>query len=402
MALTWTKKYTPKNSGEVIGQEKAVTSLKSFINGYKKAKKKALIVYGVPGCGKTCSVYAVANELGLEVIEINASDCRNKDAISSIIGSASKQASLFAKGKIILVDELDGISGTKDRGGVAAITDIVKQSSFPIVITSNNPYDRKFSSLRKVSEIVEFASLGFDEVFDFLKNVCDIENIKYQGTDLKALARRAGGDLRGAITDLQLLTCVGNELDQNALDELEGRKQTESMPQALVKVLKTTNPSIAVTAFDNVAEDLDTAKMWVDYNLGKEYTKAEDLYRAYWWLGKSDIFNRRIRRWQHWRYLVYVNALMTAGVAVAKDEKYKYVGYKPTTRILKMWMAKMRNAKKKAIAEKIALRTHTSTKRVLQDVMPYLQMAMKKDKEFCDSISSELDLSKDEVQWLRK
>lgn len=402
MALAWTKKYLPKNSGEVIGQEKAVVSLKKFINNYKTVKKKAMIIYGPPGCGKTSSVYAIADEIGLEVIEINASDCRNKDAINSIIGSASKQCSLFAKGKIILVDELDGISGTKDRGGVSAIVDIIKNSSFPVIITSNNPYDQKFSSLRKVSEIVEFQELDYNLICGLLKKICDSETIVYEEQDLKSLAHRVGGDLRGAITDLQLLTCVGNKFDKNALDELEGRKQTESMPQALVKVLKTTDPLVAITAFDNVDEDMDTIKMWVDYNLGKEYTKAEDLYRAYTALSKSDIFNRRIRRWQHWRYLVYVNALMTAGVAVAKDEKYKFVGYKPTSRILKMWMANMRNAKKKAIAEKIALKTHTSIKRILQDVMPYLQISFKNDKQFCNVISKELDLDKDEVNWLKK
>lgn len=402
MALTWTKKYVPKNSSEIIGQDKVVNSLKEFVSNYKKAKKKAMIIYGPPGCGKTSSVYAVADELGLEVIEINASDCRNKDAISLIIGSASKQASLFAKGKIILVDELDGISGTKDRGGVAAITDIVKNSSYPIVITSNNPYDKKFSSLRKVSDIVEFIELSCNDIFGFLKNVCDNEKMIYEDSDLRSLARRSGGDLRGSITDLQLLTCVGNKFDTNALMELDGRKQLETMPQALVKVLKTTDPLIALTAFDNVNEDLDTAKMWVDYNLGKEYTKPEDLYRAYMALGKADIFNRRIRRWQHWRYLVYVNALMTAGVAVAKDERYKFVGYKPTSRILKMWMANMRNAKKKSIAAKIAEKTHTSTKRVEQDVLPFLQIAVNKDKILLDKIFDEFELSKDEVMWLKK
>src|SRR3989344_3997013 len=402
MTQAWTKKYEPKNSGEIIGQEKAVVSLKHFILNYKNARKKAMILYGPPGCGKTCSIYAVAGEVGLEVIEINASDCRNKDAISSIIGSASKQMSLFARSKLILVDEIDGLSGTKDRGGATAIVDIVNQSSFPIIMTSNNPYDKKFSALRKVSVIVEFDALKYNDIYGYLAKICEKENIVYEEQDLKSLARRAGGDLRGSIVDLQLLSCLDKTFDRKGLEELEGRKQTETMPQALVKVFKTTDPKIAITAFDNVDEDLDTARMWVDYNLGKEYTKSEDLYRAYMALGKADIFNHRIRRWQHWRYLVYVNALMTAGVAVAKDEKYKFTGYKPTSRILKMWMANLRNAKKKAIAEKIALKTHTSTKRVMQDVLPYLQIILKKDKQFCNNISAELDLDKDEIAWLRK
>ncbi|MFA5141480.1 MAG: replication factor C large subunit [Candidatus Woesearchaeota archaeon] len=401
-ADTWTKKYAPKKGAEVVGQDKAITALKTFVVNFKNAKRRGLILYGPPGCGKTSSVYAIANELAKEIIEVNASDCRNKDAIDAVVGSASKQTSLFFRGKIILVDELDGVSGMNDRGGVAAIADIVKTTSFPIVITANNPFDEKFSSLRKVCDSTEFVEMDCNNAFAILRKIADAEKLKCEDADLKSLARRSGGDLRGAITDLQILTTVGGVFDKNALDDLEGRKQTESMPTALTKVLKTTDPKIALTAFENVNEDVDEQMMWVDYNLGMEYTKAEDLYRAYTSLAKADIFSHRIRRWMHWRYLVYVGALMTAGVAVAKDEKYKFVGYKPTSRILKIWGANMRNAKKKAIAEKIAEHTHTSKKVVIRDVMPYLQVAFKNDANMCKSVSEELDLSSEEVDWLKK
>lgn len=402
MSQSWTKKYEPKNSSEIIGQDRAIAAIKKYIITFKTAKRKALIIYGMPGCGKTSSVYAIANELGMDVLEVNASDFRNEEAINSVIGAAAKQASLFFRGKIILVDELDGISGTKDRGGVAAIINVIKDTKHPMILTSNNPYDEKFNSLRKACDMVEFQALGNTEAYALLKKICDAEKITYEDKDLKSLAYRATGDMRGAITDLQILTCVGNKLDKNALDELAGRKQTESMPTALTKVLKTTDPKIALTAFDNVDEELEESMQWIEYNLGKEYTKAEDLYRAYSALAKADIFNHRIRRWQHWRYLVYMNALMTAGVAVAKDEKYKFVGYKPTSRILKMWMANMRNAKKKTIAEKIADKTHTSMKVVIHDVMPYLQTGLKKSAVLRKEFSDELDLSKEEVEWLKK
>jgi replication factor C large subunit len=399
---SWTKKYEPKKCADIIGQDAAIASLRKFVTDFKKVKRRALILYGAPGCGKTSSVYAVANELNLEVIEINASDARNKESIDAVMGAAARQASLFSRGKIILVDELDGISGTHDRGGVAAIIDIIAQTRFPIVMTANNPYDEKFNSLRKVCEMAEFQPLGSNEAYTVLKKICGAESVAYEDKDLKSLAYRAGGDLRGAITDLQILATLGNKLDKNALDDLAGRKQTESMPQALIKVLKSTDPKIAITAFDNVDEDLDEARMWVDYNVGNEYTKAADLYRAYSALAKADIFSHRIKRWQHWRYLVYVNALITAGVAVAKDEKYKFVGYKPTSRILKMWMANMRNMKKKSISEKIAGTTHTSTKVVMRDVMPYLQTAMRKSAAMRSSISESLELSPDEMAWLSK
>ena len=58
--------------------------------------------------------------------------------------------------------------------------------------------------------------------------------------------------------------------------------------------------------------------------------------------------------------------------------------------------------KKKAIAQKLAEKTHTSTKQALKNTLPYLQEAFKKNKDFRQQLTKELDLSKEEVEWLRK
>src|SRR3990167_11123220 len=105
-------KYKPKNSGEI---PQNLEDLKRII----KNKQHALIV-GPTGSCKTSAIYTIADELNYETIEINASDFRTKDQIESIIGSASKQQSLFMKEKIIIVDEVDCLSGTEDRGGAVA------------------------------------------------------------------------------------------------------------------------------------------------------------------------------------------------------------------------------------------------------------------------------------------
>ena len=98
-----------------------------------------------------------------------------------------------------------------------------------------------------------------------------------------------------------------------------------------------------------------------------------------------------------------INALITAGIAVSKKEKYKnYVQYKPTGRLLKLWWAKQKAMKKKAIAEKIAEKTHTSAKYALKNTLPYLQVAFKKNKNFRNGLVQELDLSEEEIEWLMK
>ena len=204
-ALSWTRKYTPLKCSEVAGQQIPVQKLKRFVEGYKLAKKKSALLHGFTGSGKTCSVYAVARDLNCEVLEVNASDSRNAESINAIVGSASSQLSLFGTGKIILVDEIDGISGQGDRGGVAALSKLIAKSAFPIVMTANSPWDKKFSPLRKLSEMIEFLPLASDAVYSVLKSICVKETIDAEDSVLKSMANRSGGDLRAAINDLHIL-----------------------------------------------------------------------------------------------------------------------------------------------------------------------------------------------------
>jgi len=399
----FTLKYQPKRTNEIIGQDNAIKKLKDFVVNFKKQRKNAALVYGPSGVGKTISVHALANELDLEILEVNASDVRNSEQINSMIGSAVGQMSLFSKGKIILVDEVDGLSGTKDRGGLLAIIKLIEKSSFPLILTITNPWDYKFNKLRRKTEMIGFEPLDYLEIFKILGKICKNEKIKYEDMILKSLARRAGNDARAAINDLQTLAFETKELTKNSLEELGERNQQDSILNALFKIFKSTDPNVAIGAFDNVKENLDEQLLWLDENLPKEYTNPEDLAKAYDKLSKADVFNRRIKRWQHWRFLVYINALITAGIAVSKKEKYKHhIQYKPTGKLLKLWWAKQKSMKKKAIAEKIGEKTHTSTKEALKNTLPYLQTAFKKNKNFRDELIHELDLSREEVEWLRK
>lgn len=397
----WIRKHRPETIDEVEGQDKAISQLKDFVVNFNKQKKKALFAHGPVGVGKTCSVYALANDLGYEVLEVNASDSRNQEQINYLLGNAIKQQSLFRKGKIILVDELDGISGRKDRGGASAIAKLIEISSFPIIMTANDPWNKKLKSVRSKSILVEFHHLNYLSINNVLKNICKKEKISFDETLLKSLARRVGGDLRAAINDLQRLTGEKKEIKNKDLEDLGEREQRESIIQALIKVFKTTDPSVAKAAFDNVDEDLDKIILWLDENLPKEYTKADDLIKAYEKLSRADVFKGRIRRWQHWRFLVYIYDLITAGIALSKDEKYKgFVKYGPTTRIFKLWRANMKYMKRKAIAEKVAQKTHTSKKGVIKDTLPYLQV-MFRNKDMRKQLSDYFDFDKEETDWLK-
>lgn len=400
--LPWIRKHTPKHLKDILGQDSALQQLKDFVTNFKKQKKRAMLLYGPTGIGKTAAVHALANELDCEIIEVNASDFRNAEQITTVVGGAVKQQSLFFKGKIVLIDEIDGIAGNEDRGGLQAILKLVEGSAYPIVLTANDPWNSKYNALRSKSILVQFQNPSYVAIANILKSVAKSEGIKADETALKALARRSAGDARAAINDLQSLSEKTKELKEESLIDLSDRNKRESIVQALTIIFKTTQADIARGALDNVEEDIDTAFLWIDENLPKEYVKPKDLASAYEKLAMADVFRGRIRRWQHWGFLVYVNSLMTAGVATGKDEKYHtLVNYSQTGRLLKIWQANQRYQKRKAIAEKIADQTHSSKKEILKSTMPYLKVIFKKNKKMAEQISDEFNLDKEEVDWLK-
>lgn len=398
---TWTQKYAPKSTKEIIGQGPVVAEILEYIQQFPRVKKRALLLHGTPGSGKTSTIYAIANDLNCEVLEVNASDTRNKDQIETIIGSASKSVSLFGGSKLILIDEVDGIAGNQDRGGVPALIKAIEESKFPIIMTCNDPYEQKFNSLRSKSNIITFQTLKPASIVPVLRQICEKEGIQCEEEALKQIAHLCQGDLRGAINDLQSV-CEGKKsITKSDLDVLGEREYKTSMFDALLTIFKQSDLAIVERALDNVAEDPDEVFMWLDENIPKEYTKMGDLYRAYDALSLADVHRGRIMKRQYWRLLVYVNLFMTCGVASAKNERYSTIAkYGPTMRILKMWQAKMSNAKRDSIAEKLGALTHTSKKRAMKEHLPYFKLYAKAKQKQMGSLFEKLALNEEEREWL--
>lgn len=207
MYAAWAVKHRPKSLAEIVGNSESIEKFVDWVKSWEKGvpKKRAAFLYGPPGTGKTVTVEAVAHDLSMEFVEKNASDYRTEEAVNRFAGLASQYSSLFGGKRIILLDELDGLTGTSDRGGVKAISDVVKNAQCPIVLIANSAYDPRFATLRVYCLLLEFKRPPAGEVAKCLKRISESEGIQVDEAALKFIAQRSGGDVRSAVNDLQAL-----------------------------------------------------------------------------------------------------------------------------------------------------------------------------------------------------
>ena len=134
---------------------------------------------------------------------------------------------MFSKGKVILIDEVEGITGREDRGGLPALIRLIEKSKFPIAITCNDPFIQKLSSLRRKVNLIEFKEIEHNEIFGHLKEICKKEKIKADDKVLKQLARKVSGDLRAALSDLENLCGGKKSISVKDLDVAGERERKE-------------------------------------------------------------------------------------------------------------------------------------------------------------------------------
>lgn len=383
---TLCEKYRANCFLDVKGQETAIDKLKAFIKTFPLNKKAALL-YGPAGTGKTSLAYALAFETNSEILELNSSDLRNREQLEKILKPASESSGLFKKSKIILVDEVDGIS-VSDRGGLPELLFLIEKTKFPIIITANNIWQQKFNLLRRKSELIQLKNLDYSKVLGILKEISTKEKITASEEILTSIAIKSRGDVRAALNDLQTVYTV------NVPGEISERDKEEDIFNVLRQIFKNLFNSSTLKLYDSVNMPIDEIILWLEENIPYEY-KGEELARAYEVLSKSDVFKGRIHRQQHWRFLIYQNILLSAGVASSKQaQKTGFTIYKRPGRILKIWISNQKQLKKKSISEKYAKYTHTSVKRAMKDFGIIKSIIIK------PNIMKELRLSEDEIEYI--
>lgn len=395
--VIWAEKYRPETLSEYRGASNQKEEIKRWIEDWSQGDPPVLL-HGQAGTGKTSLVEALANDLGYELVETNASDVRTKKKLKAELKEATRQASFYGSRKIILVDEVDGMAGNADRGGTQELNQIVDSSRFPVVLTANDAYDSRIKSLREKSMLVELDSVHTNSIAAHLRDILENEGVEYEDAAVDRIARRADGQMRSAINDLEAVARGTDSLKVDDLESLGFRDSEQDIFESLKIIFKTSDAATAREATDNLEEDADTLLQWVRENIPREYTGLQDMASAYNQVSLADLYSGRIRATGNWKLLKYVYSHVSVGVALSKQEKYDgWTRYQYPDRIRRMGSSRAARNRLESIGKKVGEKLHVSTRESTM-MLPFLSRVI----DHNPGVADQLELEEDEVEFVKE
>ncbi|DAC73057.1 MAG TPA: replication factor C large subunit [Thermoplasmata archaeon] len=422
----WTEKYRPKTLRDVVGNERAISTLRAWAEQWNQGripKSRAAILSGKPGTGKTSSALALAHDLGWTVLELNASDARNETSIKRVatagaINETFDNAGEFTpsrKGgrKLIILDEADNLyekldrseaeGNLGDKGGKKAIIDTIRITKQPIILIVNDYYDLTKGggeALKSLCTVIQFYDVNPNHIVELLKRICRQEDIVADIQVLKTITDRSKGDVRSAVNDLQSLGSNRKQISIEDVDVLGYRDRETLIFDALREVFKTKSLQNGRDCMRNTDVQPEMLLLWITENLPREYLDIEDLVRGYDAVSKADLFFGRVKRGRAYELWSYACDLMSGGVSVAKTHSYGNTHY-----MFPLWMKEMKGNQsarmlRDGVVKKISMLNHTSDQKTKEMILPHFQAMFRNNTRFACRMIKMLDFSESEVKFL--
>ncbi|XP_056169280.1 replication factor C subunit 1 isoform X2 [Syzygium oleosum] len=348
-SLTWTEKYRPKVLNDIIGNPSLVTQLHSwlahwneqFLDTGKKGKgknqtdsgaKKAVLLSGSPGIGKTTSAKVVCQMLGFQAVEVNASDSRGKadgkisrgiggsnaNSIKELVSNESLSVNMdWSKHpkSVLIMDEVDGMSAG-DRGGVADLIASIKISKIPIICICNDRYSQKLKSLVNYCLLLNFRKPTKQQMAKRLMQIAKGEGLQVKEAALEELAERVNGDIRMALNQLQYMSLSMSVINYDDMKQrlLSSAKDEDISPfTAVDKLFGFNGGKLRMDErIDLSMSDPDLVPLLIQENYmnyrpsaaGKDdngIKRMSLIARAADSIADGDIINVQIRRYRQWQ-----------------------------------------------------------------------------------------------------
>ncbi len=330
----WSEKYRFKNIDQFVGNEQSRLDVLKWIKNWIKGTKP-LIMIGPPGTGKTSFITSMANFFNYDLVELNASDFRNKANLESIIYPLLGNSSIFGKKILLFLDEVDGISGRDDSGGLSFLISTLKNSTIPIVMAANSK-NSKIKELIKNSKMVEFCPLSPFSCYFLLQNLLTLENRTMDLDQKLMLIEKSNGDVRTLLNLVQSKLQGEYEPFKNMAKNLSVDDcvnlffSAENISQAK-KILIQSNilylsPKFGSTPDERI-RDIVYA-MFSSIISNERKISFEDMAKILDGLSQVDLYVNKIYKNRNWHLLRYANdTLISKLFDVTRGLSIKYSQY---------------------------------------------------------------------------
>jgi replication factor C large subunit len=355
----WSEKYRPKEISDMIGNDESRQEIVQWFKKWKKGSKPLLMV-GPPGIGKTTMAFLVSKQFGYDMIGLNASDVRSKSRINEILTPVLSNVSVLGT-PMIFVDEVDGIHGRSDFGGLSALVDILKEPSVPIILAANYDDSEKMKSLKKTVKTIHFKKIPPRLLRIYIESILKNENSKISPGSLIKIIEKSKGDIRSLINLAQSFVTGFNPATENTTETIDVETgvnsffKSKTLDEArLILYSMQIDPREKINAFYS---SIITSNI-------ENYILAEKLEI----ISEADMLYGKIIKTQNWRLLRYLNDILLKLYQSNLSIRYNQYNLSWPTLNRIRWDG----AKLKSFSSFMAKKLHLSTSSFITICMPYM------------------------------
>ena len=235
--LFWFEKYRPRSFDEVVDLEEVKARLREFV---KAGNMPHLLFYGPPGTGKTTMALVLARELYGDAwrentLELNASDERGIGVIRERVKEFARTAPVGkAPFKLVILDEADNMTSDAQQA-LRRIMEMYANTTRFILLA--NYLSGIIEPIQSRCAIFRFTPLPKEAVMARLKFIAEQEGVKVSQEALEAIFDFTQGDMRRAITALQIASSTTKVIDEEAVAKALGYVSPTMLRQIIAEAI---------------------------------------------------------------------------------------------------------------------------------------------------------------------